>query len=119
MKFFLIFSSVFLLLSCKPKDQFLDLEFSPTKIVSENNRFALIVEPYVSLYDTPEDLNIIISHARRGDIYELKGSKIINNTKSTQIWYQIEDGWVLSTYVTLYSTKDKALSVAASLLTSQ
>lgn len=107
--FFLFFVS---LTSCTKQYSLNDIQLDPTPIVSTKNRFALVIDPYISLKDKPDETGITVTHARRGDVFSVERVSIQQVSGDLQEWYNIGSGWVLETSISLYSSKEKALSAA-------
>lgn len=85
--------------------------------LTDADRFAVITETYISLKDSPGTQGIIINHARRGEIYEVLGTKFVSKNTHSELWVQLTGGWLLRSSVDLYSNKEKALTAVAQLKT--
>lgn len=103
-------------LSCGAKRTNLtDLPFdAPSRIASEN-RIALVTDPYISLRDKSGNDGITVAHGRRGEIYQITGVSLVKTDGGLQTWFNLGEGWVLSSSVQIYSDRSKAESAAASL----
>lgn len=102
-----------LVFSCSEKNSISDLSFPSSSIISSENRFALIIDPYVSIRDKPGSDGITVAHGRRGDIFSVRGNQLISSGKSQQsLWIHIEDGWIQAEKITLFSNKSKATTAA-------
>jgi hypothetical protein len=84
------------------------LTFPPTPAISTADRFALILEPYVSLRDQPGESGITVAHGRKGDIFEVTGKRIVQVDDKNVIWVNLGSGWVIAESVELYSSREKA-----------
>lgn len=102
--------------SCERTGTISTLSFDETPIISQNDRFALILDPYVSLRDAPGDSGITISHARRGDVHEVTGVKLLSSSGEADVWFKLSGGWITASSVSLYSSRQKALRVAETLV---
>ncbi|TAH50954.1 MAG: hypothetical protein EWM51_09590 [Treponema sp.] len=101
--------------SCRKQETVADLSFDATPVVSEHNRFALILDPYVSLRDAPGDKGITVAHARRGDVQEVKGVKILTVAGKPVHWLELDGGWIPASSVSLYSNRRKAQRISETL----
>lgn len=100
-------------ISCSRESSIRTLAFSSTPVISTAERFALLVDPYISMRDQPGEDGITIAHGRRGEIYPVNGKRIIQTGKSNVIWIDLGSGWVPETTVQLYSSQEKAHTAAA------
>lgn len=91
------------------------LDFPSTPQISTENRFALVIDPYISLRDQPGEKGITISHGRRGEIFAIKGKRLIQTGKYPVVWVDLGTGWALEKSIQYYSSAEKA-KTAASLL---
>lgn len=105
-----------LTLSCGAKRATLaELPFdAPSRIASEN-RIALVTDPYISLRDKAGNDGITVAHGRRGEIYPITGVSLVKTDGALQTWYNLGEGWVLSSSVQIYSDRSKAESAAKTL----
>ena len=100
---------LFFLAACSNQKSLNTLDFSPTPVISSQNRYALIVKPYIAIRDTPGDSGITVAHSRCGDIFYINGTRIVEDDDSnSKVWLNIDDGWVSQDAVQLYSNKEKA-----------
>lgn len=102
--------------SCAKSTNLPPLEFDSTPVISKNDRFALILDPYVSLRDAPGESGITISHARRGDVHDVLGVRILSSPGGKPVqWLELDEGWITASSVSLFSNKRKALRVSETL----
>lgn len=101
------------LASCARNVSLKTLDLPSTPIISTNERFALVLDPYISLRDQPGESGITVSHGRRGEIYEVTGKRIVENGKDNTVWVNIGNGWVIAASVELYSSREKALTASS------
>ncbi|ULQ60084.1 hypothetical protein K7I13_01785 [Brucepastera parasyntrophica] len=94
------------------KDTIGTITLPETSAVSDSARFALIVDPYISIRDKPGEDGITVSHGRRGSIFEVKGRRILKSGNSQIIWINIDDGWIPGPSVHLYSNYEQAQTAA-------
>lgn len=99
-------------LSCSEKTSLSRIQFPVYSVIASDGRFALIVDPYISLRDQPGDSGITIAHGRRGDIFEITGKKIMDSGERRELWLDLGTGWVLSTSAELYSSRETANTAA-------
>ena len=83
--------------------------------ISTLERFALVLDPYISLRDLPGETGITIAHGRRGEIYEVSGKRIVQTGSEGIVWVLLGEGWVTASSVQLYSSREKADTAAAAL----
>ncbi len=118
----LAFAAAFILAitltSCSRKSQLADVALPELSRVSTEGRFALIVDPYVSLRDIPGSGGVTVAHARRGDVREINGRRIVTQDAQRHIWLDVGQGWVQSSSVEVYSNRARA-EHASSLMTLQ
>ena len=113
-RFFLVYFFI-VLCSCTKTDGLQEVEFPIDSAMNYANRFALIIETYVSLRDKPGDDGIAIAHARRLDIFPVEGLEILQNGEEQILWVNLGTGWVKRESVQLYSSKEKVLKAAEKL----
>ncbi|UTC68285.1 MULTISPECIES: hypothetical protein [unclassified Treponema] len=101
--------------SCSRESPLQTLELPPDSAMNDANRFALIVETYVSLLDKPGDDGITISHARKLDVFPVEGLEIVKEDEKQILWVNLGKGWVKRSSVQLYSSKEKVLTAAKKL----
>ena len=98
--------------SCAKNTSLGTLDLPSTPAVSESNRYALVLDPYISLRDKPGDQGVTVAHGRRGEIHEVTGKKIIETQSENEVWVNLGSGWVSSLSVELYSSREKAETAA-------
>lgn len=91
------------------------ISLPPDSAVNEADRFAVIVETYIALKDSPGANGIIINHARRKEIYAVTGTQFVSKDSESELWVHLTDGWLQRSCVELYSSKAKADTAAARL----
>ena len=107
----LVLAGVFSLsfFSCKKNNGTLELPEMAPGALSPRISWALVADPYVAChkdagYDSP-----VISSYRKGDIFEIKGNRtVIVDEETKELWYALEDGWIPSSAVKIFSNKLKA-----------
>lgn len=83
--------------------------------MNEADRYAVIIETYTALKDSPGIQGISIAHARKKEIYPIIGTQFISGQGQTELWIHLSNGWIKKTGVELYPTHKKALTAAARL----
>ncbi|CEM62653.1 hypothetical protein DWQ65_04830 [Treponema phagedenis] len=101
--------------SCKKESEFKDIRLPADTAMNDANNFAVIVETYVSFRDKPGDFGITIAHARRKDVFPVKGLDIITKDNNQILWVDLGEGWVPRSCVQLYSSEAKAITASKNL----
>ena len=83
--------------------------------LNDADRFAVIIETYISLKDSPGVSGIIVNHARRKEIYEVTGTQFVSKNSESELWVHLTDGWLQRSCVELYPSRAKAETAAARL----
>jgi len=111
-KFVLALFLALLVASCSRHGSLNAIDIPSTPVLEADERYAVIIEPYVSMRDQPGEKGITIAHSRRGDIFTVKGRRIIETEDSRVLWIDLGSGWVTESSVQLYSGQDKARTAA-------
>ena len=101
--------------SCTNRTTLDSVILPPDSAVNDADRFAVIVETYISLKDSPEANGIIVNHARRKEIYEVTGTQFVSKDSESELWVHLTDGWLQRSVVELYPSRAKAETAAARL----
>lgn len=115
-RYFLIFLSLVIFISCKKKIELSDFELYDQSEVFTENRFAVVARKYLTSLDIPSDEGISVSHLRVGEIFDVQETRIVKSNSEDVLWVKINDGWVLSSDVQLYNSFDKAKTASKELL---
>ncbi len=107
-----LWSAAFLAVSCSGPRSINGLSLPDTPVLAADGRYAVIVEPYVSMRDKPGDSGITIAHARKGDIFSIQGKRIVESGDTRVLWIDLEKGWVAESCVHLYSGEERAKTAA-------
>lgn len=99
-------------LSCSGPRSINGLSLPDTPVLASDGRYAVIVEPYVSMRDVPGESGITIAHARKGDIFSVRGKKIVETGGTRVLWINLDKGWVTESCVHLYSGEERAKTAA-------
>ena len=114
-KSIVLLALLIVVVSCSGESPLQTLVLPSDSAMNDANRFALVIETYVSLRDKPGEDGIIIAHARRLDIFQVEGIEIIKEDGDQTLWVNLGKGWVQRTGVQLYSSKEKVLTAAKKL----
>jgi len=106
---------VLCVLSCSRHTGLDTITLPSDSALKDADRFAVIIETYISLKDRPGPSGIIISHARRKEIYEVKGTEFVSKNSDSELWIHLSGGWLKHSCVELYPSKEKAETAAARL----
>lgn len=101
--------------SCTNRTTLDSVILPPDSAVNDADRFAVIVETYISLKDSPGANGIIVNHARRKEIYEVTGTQFVSKDSESELWVHLTDGWLQRSFVELYPSRAKAETAAARL----
>ena len=112
---FFLFLISLSLLACSKEDPLQTLDLPSDSAMNDANRFALIIETYVSLLDKPGDDGITVSHARKFDVFPVEGLEIVKVDGEQILWVNLGKGWIQRSSVQLYSSKEKVLTAAKKL----
>ena len=109
-KRFYIFAGIFLicLSSCKKNNGQLEMQTLLPEELSPRVEWALVSDPYVACRQEASYESPTVASFRKGEIYEIKGNCRIIVDGKKELWYAIEEGWVPSSTVKVYSNKLKA-----------
>ena len=112
---FLILCLAFLPLatSCSKNNGQLELPDIAPEALSPRINWALISDPYVACHQDASYESSTIASFRKGELYEIKGNRTIvidrgEKDEKKELWYAIENGWIPSSAVKVYSNKLKA-----------
>lgn len=113
--FFILFSFV-LFFSCSGKSKIAEIEFPPTYMVETRERFVVVIHPYAALRDQPGETGVTIGHCRKGDVFEVTGTRFMESGKKQVLWICLEGGWILRSSVMLFSTRAQAENASRAFL---
>ena len=106
---------LFCLVSCTRHTSLDSITLPPDSALNDADRFAVIIETYISLKDTPGQNGIIVNHARRKEIYEVIGTEFVSKDSESELWVHLTDGWLQRSCVELYPSRAKAETAATRL----
>ncbi|MGP1438324.1 MAG: hypothetical protein ACTTKH_04555 [Treponema sp.] len=113
---FICFAIILLLIGCTKKDVIEKITLPQDTAINSAMQYAVIIEPYVSFRDKPSDDGITSSHARSGEVFMVEAIKAEMKNGNQILWINLKDaGWLISSSVHLYSTKEKANTAAKKL----
>jgi uncharacterized protein YgiM (DUF1202 family) len=93
----------------------------PTPVLSIRSTWAVVKSPLLRIRDQPSGQSTVLAHIRMGAVVEVisKSDKQDTVEGETSFWYRVDyeglKGWVFGTYISIFDTKSKAESFAASL----
>lgn len=114
-KSIVLLALLIVVVSCSGESPLQTLILPSDSAMNDANRFALVIETYVSLRDKPGEDGITIAHARRLDIFQVEGIEIIKEDGDQTLWVNLGKGWIQRSSVQLYSSKEKVLTAAKKL----
>lgn len=107
--------SLLLIVSCTREQTVATISLDAAPVISREQRVALVVDPYIALRDQPGDSGITISHARRGEVFLVTGTRIVETAGARMLWISLGNGWVVEDSLQFYSSEARARA-AGSLL---
>lgn len=108
---FFVFASLFFVLfctACKKGNSQIEMQNLAPQDLSPRIEWALISDPYVACRKEAGYESATIASFRKGEIYEIKGNCTIIVDEKKELWYALEDGWIPSSAVRVFSNKLKA-----------
>ena len=113
---FACFATILLFTNCTKKEDFEKIVLPSDTAITNAMQYAVIIEPYVSFRDRPSDDGITSSHARSGEVFVVEAIKAEMKNGKQMLWINLKDaGWLTSSSVRLYATKEKANTAAKKL----
>ena len=106
---------LFSLMACTRHISLDSITLPSDSAVNDADRFAVIIETYISLKDSPGTTGIIVNHARRKEIYEVTGTEFVLKDSESELWVHLSGGWLQRSCVELYPSRAKAETAAARL----
>ncbi|MBQ7611779.1 MAG: hypothetical protein IJU92_01750 [Spirochaetaceae bacterium] len=103
----ILFATIFSLSACTKKTDLDTFSFLDESDIFGGNKFAVILDKYVTSVDIPSEQGITVSQLRCGEIFPIQETRILT-TSQREFWVKINDGWVLSSSLQLYKTFEKA-----------
>ncbi|WP_407427560.1 hypothetical protein [Treponema sp.] len=102
-----------LLFSCTKNNGQIEMQSLAPEELSPRIEWALISDPYVACRKQAGYEYETIASFRKGEIYEIKGNCTIivdkgEKEEKKEKWYALEEGWVPSGTVRVYSNRLKA-----------
>lgn len=104
-----------LVLSCSKNNGQLEMQPLSMEELSPRVEWALVSDPYVACRKEAGYESETVASFRKGEIYEVKGNRMIRIDDTTEKWYALGDGWVPSGAVQVYSNRLRAESARKSL----
>lgn len=110
------FTTILVFMGCTKKEGFEKIVLPSDTAITNSMQYAVIIEPYVSFRDKPSDDGITSSHARSGEIFVVEAIKSEMKNGKQILWVNLKDaGWLTSSSIRLYSTREKASTAAKKL----
>ena len=114
--FSFILCVVFISSSCTKEDYIENIDLPAETAVTDASRYAVVMEPYVTFRDRPQDDGITASHARAGEVLEVQAIKLDMINGKQEMWIELKNaGWIISSSLKLYPTEEKAITAARKL----
>ena len=101
---FLFCSVIFIFSGCR-KSSVIVLDDSDPLALMPDVKWALIVNPYVGFQKEANWDSDVISHARKGEIFQIAGKSV---NYQNEVWYKFEEGYLHESVLLVYSNKLKA-----------
>jgi hypothetical protein len=98
------------------------LKLDPTPPLSGGPGWAVVMDAYARLKDSPSPVAKDLSHLRRGELLEVLGRDLGPEAAPGQrgVWYKLKvdnvEGWVQAESLDVFPTKDQATLTAAKYL---
>ena len=109
----LFFLSLFFFSSCVRKDQIFEFDTSDPYAFDIETKWSVVTDPYaVSRTDAGYEFSTT-GNFRKGDVQRIVGEKSIKVGTKKEVWYCLENGWITSNAVKVYSNKLKALKAVS------
>ena len=106
---FALLAALCALPSCMRKDQIFEFDTSDPYAFDIETSWAVVTDPYaVCRADAGHEFSAT-GNFRKGDIRRVEGERSVKAGDRREVWYCLEDGWIPSSAVRVYSNKLKAL----------
>ncbi len=115
---FALFSLVMVIvaLGCTKRDYIGDIELPEETALTDAVRYAVVMEPYVTFRDMPQDDGITSAHARAGEVFEVQAIKLEMVGGEQVMWVLLKDaGWLVASSLRFYPSKEQATVAARKL----
>ena len=100
--------------SCQKKDELkIVFDNSQPLALAPDVEWAVIIEPYAAYREEKGWTSDVAGHCRKGDILQIKGKSVDSQSET---WYFVENGWLPSSCLSVYSNRLKAQAVSKELL---
>lgn len=100
--------SVLIFASCTREQSVASITLESGPVISRERRVALVIDPYIALRDQPGDSGITVSHARRGEVFLVSGTRFVETAGDRVLWISLGDGWVSGDSLQFYSSEARA-----------
>ena len=113
---FYMFFLALIFLSCSKEDVVQEATLPAETALKDFSRYALVIEPYITFRDTPYEDGVTSSHAREGEVFAVESIKVQMKNGKQLIWVELQGaGWVQSSSLQLYTSKEKAITASKKL----
>ncbi len=100
--------AVLFLVSCSREQNVATISLDSAPVISREKRVALVVDPYIALRDQPGDSGITVSHARRGEVFLVTGTRFVETAGDRVLWISLGNEWVVGESLQFYSSEARA-----------
>lgn len=112
-KFLYLVAFLLITVSCnKVQKNPLVLDNSDPHSLSSDVNWLVITEPYVAAKKEPDWNSSISFHAKKGDVFEIKGKSYSQKNK---VWYIVENGYLEDKSVSVFSNYYQAKNYSITL----
>ncbi len=110
--FLISFFSFLFFTGCAGDSDFDSIVLPQDSAIHEADVYAVVVKPYVTLKDCPGDSGISIGHVRKNEVCNVKSKVFVSVHSKSELWVELDEGWLEASCVELYASKEKALTAS-------
>ncbi len=110
--FLISFFSFLFFTGCTGDSDFDSITLPQDSAIHEADVYAVVVKPYVMLKDCPGVRGISTGHVRENEVYSVKSKVFVSVNSKSELWVELDEGWLEASCVELYSSKEKALTAS-------
>lgn len=112
-KILLLISFILVTVSCsRVQKEPLPLDNSDPHSLSSDVNWLVVTEPYVAAKKEPDWNSAVSFHAKKGDIFEIKGKSYSQKNK---VWYIVENGFLEDKSVSVFTNYYQAQNYSINL----
>jgi hypothetical protein len=119
-KFFLLITFVAFILTflagCFLKTDTETIDISDAYKISSLEQWAVVTDNYVAYKTAPSSESAVKAHGRLGEVQKITGNQIVILDKKTNIWYELENGWLEEKSIRIFSNRLQAERTAEKLI---